>query len=71
MLALAIPLCRGQNARSADGFSFPAFVNARSWLADVREHADPHLTCILVGNKIDLCSEAAHGTGQGRRARAR
>ncbi|KAH9930666.1 ras-domain-containing protein [Fomitopsis serialis] len=43
------------------------FVNARSWLADVREHADPHLTCILVGNKIDLCSEDAHG--QGRRTR--
>lgn len=21
----------------------------------MREHADPHLTCILVGNKIDLC----------------
>ncbi|KAI0332526.1 ras-domain-containing protein [Cubamyces sp. BRFM 1775] len=34
-----------------------SFVNARSWLADVREHADPHLTCILVGNKIDLCSD--------------
>lgn len=31
------------------------FVNARSWLKDVREHADPHLTCILVGNKVDLC----------------
>ncbi|KAF5378326.1 hypothetical protein D9615_008724 [Tricholomella constricta] len=31
------------------------FTNARSWLADVREHADPHLTCILVGNKVDLC----------------
>ncbi|KAG5636913.1 hypothetical protein H0H81_006380, partial [Sphagnurus paluster] len=31
------------------------FANARSWLADVREHADPHLTCILVGNKVDLC----------------
>ena len=29
----------------------------RSWLQDVREHADPHLTCILVGNKIDLCSD--------------
>ncbi|KAG8890584.1 hypothetical protein FRB98_007138 [Tulasnella sp. 332] len=28
----------------------------RSWLSDVREHADPHLTCILVANKIDLCS---------------
>ncbi|KAI8982807.1 ras-domain-containing protein [Trametes punicea] len=34
-----------------------SFLNARSWLADVREHADPHLTCILVGNKIDLCSD--------------
>ena len=31
------------------------FLNARSWLQDVREHADPHLTCILVGNKVDLC----------------
>lgn len=30
-------------------------MNARTWLADVREHADPHLTCILVGNKVDLC----------------
>ena len=27
-------------------------------VADVREHADPHLTCILVGNKVDLCPEA-------------
>ena len=33
------------------------FVNARSWLADVRQHADPHLTCILVGNKSDLASD--------------
>lgn len=32
----------------------PGFVHARNWLQDVREHADPHLTCILVGNKIDL-----------------
>lgn len=31
------------------------FSNASSWLSDVREHADPHLTCILVGNKVDLC----------------
>lgn len=38
-----------------------SFTNARSWLADVREHADPHLTCILVGNKIDLCDEEAEG----------
>lgn len=41
-------------------------MNARSWLADVREHADPHLTCILVGNKIDLCTDDA---GPGRRTR--
>ncbi|KAL9715543.1 hypothetical protein Ac2012v2_002203 [Leucoagaricus gongylophorus] len=32
-----------------------SFVNTKSWLTDVREHADPHLTCILVGNKVDLC----------------
>lgn len=36
---------------------YTGFENVRSWLADVREHADPHLTCILVGNKVDLCSE--------------
>jgi hypothetical protein len=24
----------------------------------VREHADPHLTCILVGNKVDLCEDS-------------
>jgi len=38
---------------------FPGFLNARTWLKDVRQHADPHLTCILVGNKIDLCSDDA------------
>ena len=31
------------------------FTNARTWLADVRQYADPNLTCILVGNKVDLC----------------
>jgi hypothetical protein len=30
------------------------FKNVRMWLGDVREHADPNLTCILVGNKVDL-----------------
>jgi Ras-related protein Rab-2A len=34
-------------------------LNARTWLKDVRQHADPHLTCILVGNKTDLCSDDA------------
>jgi len=41
------------------------FTNARSWLADVREHADPHLTCILVGNKVDLVSDSAGESGTG------
>jgi Ras-related protein Rab-2A len=35
----------------------PGFEHARTWLADVRAHADPHLTCILVGNKSDLATE--------------
>ena len=41
--------------RPTPPFSNTGFTNARAWLADVREHADPHLTCILVGNKVDLC----------------
>ncbi|PIL24382.1 transporter [Ganoderma sinense ZZ0214-1] len=42
-----------------DVTSRQSFINVRSWLQDVREHADPHLTCILVGNKIDLCADDA------------
>ncbi|KAF8838749.1 ras-domain-containing protein [Paxillus ammoniavirescens] len=45
-----------------DVTSRTSFTNAQSWLADVREHADPHLTCILVGNKVDLCEEGTEGT---------
>jgi len=40
-----------------DVTSRPSFEHARTWLADVRAHADPHLTCILVGNKNDLTQE--------------
>lgn len=36
-----------------------SFNNCRSWLKDVRQHADPHLTAILVANKVDLCQAAA------------
>lgn len=43
---LRLPFCEG-------------FTNTQTWLADVREHADPHLTCILVANKIDLCGDDA------------
>ena len=36
-----------------------AFTNMKSWLNDVREYADPHLSCILVANKVDLCVEGS------------
>ncbi|KAI6103669.1 P-loop containing nucleoside triphosphate hydrolase protein [Pisolithus sp. B1] len=44
-----------------------SFLDARSWLADVRAHADPHLTCILVGNKVDLCDGAVEGAANHKR----
>jgi len=47
-----------------DATSRASFNNAKSWLLDVREHADPNLTCILVGNKVDL----VEGEGDTRRA---
>jgi len=40
-----------------DVTSRASFANISTWLADVREHADPGLTCILVGNKVDLCED--------------
>lgn len=40
-----------------DVTSRASFEHTRSWLADVREHADPNLTCILVANKVDLCAD--------------
>jgi len=43
-----------------------SFVNTKSWLADVREHADPHVTCILVGNKVDLCDDVQDGPSKPR-----
>jgi Ras family len=42
------------------------FSHVSSWLTDVREHADPHLTCILVGNKVDLCDAGSVSTDKRR-----
>jgi Ras-related protein Rab-2A len=48
------------HSRAKDRLLFSAgFLNCQNWLKDVREHADPNLTCILVGNKVDLCEGAA------------
>ncbi|KAF8630766.1 hypothetical protein AX15_002736 [Amanita polypyramis BW_CC] len=46
-----------------DVTSRKSFLNARTWLADVREHADPNVTCILVGNKVDLVEDPVDGGG--------
>ncbi|PPQ71561.1 hypothetical protein CVT26_010418 [Gymnopilus dilepis] len=40
-----------------DVTSRETFEHLQTWLADVRKHADPHVTCILVGNKVDLCED--------------
>ncbi|KAH8106906.1 ras-domain-containing protein [Cristinia sonorae] len=52
-----------------DVTSRQSFTNARTWLADVREHADPHLTCILVGNKVDLCTPSSDTPASANRSR--
>ncbi|KZV87389.1 ras-domain-containing protein [Exidia glandulosa HHB12029] len=41
-----------------DVTSRTSFTNCRSWLKDVRSHADPNLTAILVANKVDLCEQS-------------
>ncbi|KAJ6496281.1 ras-domain-containing protein [Mycena sanguinolenta] len=47
-----------------------SFDNVRTWLADVRAHADAHVSCILVGNKRDLCEGEGADGGGGARPRA-
>ncbi|KAG8829443.1 hypothetical protein FRC17_006571, partial [Serendipita sp. 399] len=39
-----------------------SFQHAEDWLKDVREHADPNLTCILVANKVDLVDDEQDST---------
>jgi len=40
-----------------DVTSRASFEHAEDWLKDVREHADPNLTAILVANKVDLVED--------------
>ncbi|PWN23068.1 hypothetical protein BCV69DRAFT_280683 [Microstroma glucosiphilum] len=44
----------------------PSFTNAKSWLKDVREHAEEDAVVVLVGNRIDL----AEDDGERRRVNA-
>jgi len=52
-----------------DVTSQASFQNARTWLADVRQYADPNLTCILVGNKADLDEDGAASATSHRKRR--
>ncbi|KAG9050081.1 Small subunit processome complex component [Tulasnella sp. UAMH 9824] len=42
-----------------DPTSRRSFLSIKSWLDDVRENADPQISCILVANKVDLCEEGS------------
>ncbi|KAF9555821.1 ras-domain-containing protein [Agrocybe pediades] len=48
-----------------DVTSRESFNHIQTWLADVRKHADPHVSCILVGNKVDLCEDTVSAAPSG------
>jgi len=48
-----------------DVTSRDSFEHIQTWLADVRKHADPHVSCILVGNKVDLCEDTTPSAASG------
>jgi len=48
-----------------DVTSRASFLHAEEWLKDVRAHADPSLTAILVANKIDLVPEEEENAAVG------
>ena len=47
----------------------PISTGSSAALRDVRQHADPHLTAILVANKVDLCESDAGGESRSRHRR--
>jgi len=51
--------------------SRPSFTNCRVWLEDIRAHADPNLTCLLLANKIDLCEDPVRAASAGQTPRNR
>ncbi|KAJ7077639.1 hypothetical protein B0H15DRAFT_954931 [Mycena belliarum] len=55
--ALALPRCCWCCLLVYHVTSRRSFSKVRNWLADVRAHADAHVSCILVGNKADLCDD--------------
>ena len=35
----------------------PSFTSVKKWMEEVKEHADPDIVIMLVGNKLDLCEQ--------------
>lgn len=33
------------------------FKHVKKWIEDLKEHAEPDIQIVLVGNKVDLCIE--------------
>lgn len=42
-----------------------SFESVQRWIDEVKEHAEPDIVIMLVGNKLDLC-EGSSGTPQQR-----
>ena len=40
-----------------------SFESVQRWIDEVKEHAEPDIVIMLVGNKLDLC-EGSSGTPQ-------
>jgi Ras-related protein Rab-2A len=59
VLVRSFPTCTASRALN----TLAGYEHTRTWLADVREHADPQLSCILVGNKLDLVENEPEDAG--------
>jgi GTPase SAR1 family protein len=37
-----------------------SFESVQKWIDEVKEHAEPDIVIMLVGNKLDLCEATPH-----------
>ena len=35
----------------------PSFLSVKKWMEEVKEHAEPDIVIMLVGNKLDICEK--------------
>jgi GTPase SAR1 family protein len=38
----------------------PSFQSVKKWMEEVKEHAEPDIVIMLVGNKLDICESNPH-----------